>query len=54
MSLNQLLRNYTYMLLKELAEVEHTYPAKVGDIEYYKAELKRVEKAKEEAGDAQS
>lgn len=42
MGVDQLLKNYSYMLLEEL---EHTPKEKVGDTEFYNDELERIEQA---------
>ena len=52
MSLKQLLQNYAIMLQQKIKDLEHTYPAKTGDLKNYMEELKRVEQTKQEASDA--
>jgi len=42
METKQLLKNYSYMLLKE---INRTPKDKVGDIEFYTEELKRIEQS---------
>ena len=50
MSVKQLLRNYSYMLIKERGKLESVGDSakKCGQIEFYNKELKRIEQALED------
>lgn len=48
MSIKQLLRNYSYLLIKKK---EQTPKNEVGNIEWYNDELERIEQALKEAGE---
>jgi cytochrome c-type biogenesis protein CcmH/NrfG len=37
------------MLRKKITELEHTYPANAGNLEFYREELRRVEREAEQA-----
>ena len=47
MSIEQLLRNYSYMLIKERGKLENVPDStkEYGTIEFYNDELKRIEQA---------
>ena len=50
MSIEQLLRNYSYMVIKKRAELEQVSDStkEYGSIEFYNDELKRIEQALKE------
>lgn len=51
MNIKQLLRNYSYMLIKERDKLENISAStnkKTGTIEFYNDELKRIEQALKE------